>query len=201
MIRILLAEDQVMFRGAIAELLGSKPDLEVVAEAARGDEALRAAAATQPDVALVDVDLAGDDGLSVAAELRRLVPACRVLILTVFNRPGYVRRAIEGGVAGFLLKDATPDDLVGAVRRAAAGEPVFDTDLVLVAIRDGVGPLTQRERESLQLTWQGATVEEIAAQLHLSQGTVRNYLSSAIQKLDARSKVEAARIAEERGWL
>jgi two-component system, NarL family, response regulator DesR len=200
-IRLLIAGDQVLFRRAVAELLDSRPDLEVVAEVGRAGEVVPAALAARPDVALVDVDLAGLDGIAVAAELARVLPACRVLILTVFGRPGYVRRAVEGGVAGFLLKDATPEELVAAVRRAAAGELVFDPELMRGAIQDGTGPLSDRERQALAMTWRGATVDEIAGRLHLSPGTIRNYLSSAIQKLDARSGVEAARIAEEHGWL
>jgi two-component system response regulator DesR len=201
MIRILLAEDQVMFRLAVAELLATRPDLAVVAQVGRADEVVPAALATRPHVALVDIDLAGADGIGVAGELARAVPDCRVLILTVFGRPGYVRRAIEARVAGFLLKDATPDDLVEAVRRAAAGQLVFDAELMVRAVRDGAAPLTEREREALALTWRGATAGEVAERLNLSPGTVRNYLSSAIQKLGARSKIEAARMAEERGWL
>ena len=201
MIRILLAEDQGMVRGALAALLGMEADLEVVGEVARGDDILPAARRLAPDVALLDIELPGLDGLSAAAELQRSVPACRVLILTTFRRPGYLRRAMEVGAAGFLLKDAPASQLADAVRRAAAGERVVDPAFAVAALSQGGSPLTEREREVLSTSSASATIADIAERLSLSEGTVRNHLSSAIQKVGARNRGEAARIAREKGWL
>lgn len=201
MIRVLLAEDQAMTRGALAALLTLAGDIEVVAEVGRGDEVLPAAQTGRPDVALLDIEMPGRDGISAAAELRRALPACKVLILTTFGRPGYLRRAMESGVVGFLVKDAPAAQLADAVRRAHAGERVIDPDLAVAALSEGPNPLSQREREVLAAAAPGASIAEIAAALHLSEGTVRNYLSVAIQKLDARNRVEAARTAERMGWL
>jgi two-component system response regulator DesR len=200
-IRVLLAEDQTMVRGALASLLALEDDIEVVAEVDRGDAVLDAARAARPDVALLDIEMPGGDGLGAAEELRRELPGCRVLILTTFGRPGYLRRAMEGGAAGFLLKDAPAAELARAVRRAAAGERIVDPGLAAAALSEGESPLTPREREVLAAARTHATVAEIAAAAHLSQGTVRNYLSSAIQKLGARTRAEAVRVAEEKGWL
>jgi two-component system response regulator DesR len=201
MIRVLVAEDQAMMRGALIALLAGHPDIETVGEAADGEQAVAEALRLEPDVALLDIGMPGRDGLWAAAELRRRLPACRVLILTVFGRPGYLRRAVDSGVAGFLLKDAPPGQLADAVRRTAAGEVVIDPKLALAALAEGTSPLTAREREVLALSVRGASVEEVARSLHLSNGTVRTYLSVAIQKLNARNRIEAARIAEEKGWL
>lgn len=201
MIRVLLAEDQTMLRGALASLLALQDDIEVVAEAARGDDAVAQALATRPDVALLDIEMPGLDGLSVAGELQRHLPTCRVLMLTTFGRPGYLRRAMESGAAGFLLKDAPPDELAHAIRRVMAGERVVDPILALSALSEGASPLTERERTVLQNARFGASVADIAARLALSEGTVGNYLSSAMQKTGARNRVEAAHIAEEKGWL
>jgi len=201
MIRVLLAEDQAMVRGALAALLALEADLEVVAQVCRGDEVVEAARKTGPDVALLDIEMPGMDGISAAAGLRREVPACRVVMLTTFGRPGYLRRAMEAGAAGFLLKDAPSAELAVAIRRAAAGERVVSPDLALEALRWGESPLSEREREVLAAARRGGTVAEIADELHLSAGTVRNHLSAAIGKTDARTRAEAARIAEERGWL
>jgi two-component system response regulator DesR len=200
-IRVLLAEDQTMVRGALASLLALEDDIEVVAEVDRGDAVLGAARAARPDVALLDIEMPGGDGLGAAEELRRELPGCRVLILTTFGRPGYLRRAMEGGAAGFLLKDAPAAELARAVRRAAAGERIVDPGLAAAALSEGESPLTPREREVLAAARTHATVAEIAAAVHLSQGTVRNYLSSAIQKLGARTRAEAVRVAEQKGWL
>jgi two-component system, NarL family, response regulator DesR len=201
MIRVLLAEDQAMIRGALAALLSAEPDIEVVAQAARGDEAVSEALGIQPDVVLLDIEMPGMNGLAAAAELSVRLPECRVLILTVFGRPGYLRRAIDSGVAGFLLKDSPPDELANAIRRVAAGERVIDPKLAVAALAEGTSPLTLRERDVLALSVRGTSVQEVAQTLHLTNGTVRSYLSIAIQKLNARNRVEAARIAEEKGWL
>lgn len=201
MIRVLLAEDQAMTRGALAALLGLAGDIEVVAQVGRGDEVVPAALASRPDVALLDIEMPGGDGLTAAAELRRSLPACRVLILTTFGRPGYLRRAMASGVVGFLVKEAPAAQLAVAIRRAMAGERIVDPTLAAAALSDGDSPLTEREREVLAATARGATVTQIAATLFLSEGTVRNYLSEAIQKLGARNRVEAARVAEQHGWL
>jgi two-component system response regulator DesR len=201
MIRVLLAEDQTMLRGALAALLELQDDIEVVAEAARGDDAVAQALATQPDVALLDIEMPGLDGLSVASELHARLPACRILMLTTFGRPGYLRRAMESGAAGFLLKDAPPDELAHAIRRAVAGERVVDPTLALSALSEGASPLTEREREVLRAARFGASIADIAAQLALSEGTVANYFSAAMQKTGARNRVEAAHLAEEKGWL
>jgi two-component system, NarL family, response regulator DesR len=201
MIRVLIAEDQAMVRGALASLLALEDDIEVVAEVERGDAVLDAARAHGADVALLDIEMPGGDGIAAAAELARELPATRALILTTFGRPGYLRRAIECGAAGFLLKDAPADRLAEAVREVHAGRRVIDPGLAADAIADGVSPLTARERDVLAAAGQLATAAEIAAQLHLSEGTVRNYLSAAIRKLGARNRAEALRIAEEKGWV
>jgi len=201
MIRVLIAEDQAMIRGALAALLAREPDIEVVARVERGDVVVEEALRTNPDVALLDIEMPGQDGITAAAALRGKLPSCRVLILTIFGRPGYLRRAVDSGVAGFLLKDAPPEELAAAVRKAAAGEKVIDSKLAVAALEEGSSPLTPRERDVLALSVRGATVDEVARQLHLTRGTVRNHLSIAIQKLHARNRVEAARIAEEKGWL
>jgi two-component system, NarL family, response regulator DesR len=200
-IRVLLAEDQAMVRGALVSLLGLEDDIEVVAEVGRGDEALEAARTARPDVALLDIGLPGMDGLEVAAALRRALPEVRVLMLTTFNRPGYLRRALEAGAAGFLLKDAPAVELARAIRTAAAGERVVDPGLAAAALSQGENPLTTREQEVLAAARTHGTVAELAAALYLSPGTTRNHLSSIMQKLDVHSRIEAIRVAEERGWL
>ena len=201
MIRVLLAEDQAMVRGALAALLTLEGDIEIVAEVGRGDEVARVARATRPDVALLDIEMPGCDGITAAAELRTQLPGCRVIILTTFGRPGYLRKAMESGVVGFLLKDAPSTQLATAIRRAAAGEHIVDPTLAMTALSEGNNPLTKRERNVLTAATQGASIAEIAASLFLSEGTVRNYLSVAIQKLGAHNRVEAAHIAEQKGWL
>ncbi len=190
-----------MVRGALASLLGLEPDLEVVAQVARGDEVLAAAIHAQPDVALLDIEMPGATGLEAAEVLGAELPSCRVLILTTFGRPGYLRRAMEQGAAGFLLKDAPAHELAAAIRRAVAGERVVDPGLAAAALSQGASPLTPREHEVLEASRHHATVAELAAALYLSPGTVRNHLSSVMQKLDARNRAEAVRVAEERGWL
>jgi two-component system, NarL family, response regulator DesR len=200
-ISVLIAEDQAMVRGAIASLLALEDDIEVVAEVGRGDEALDRARTLRPDVALLDIEMPGLDGLAAAAELARELPETRTLILTTFGRPGYLRRAIETGVGGFMLKDAPAGQLADAIREVNAGRRVIDPGLAAAAIADGVSPLTEREHDVLTAAVTHATAAEIAASLYLSEGTVRNYLSAAIRKLDARNRAEALRIAEEKGWL
>ncbi|HEV2458537.1 MAG TPA: response regulator transcription factor [Ktedonobacterales bacterium] len=201
MIRVLLAEDQAMVRGALAALLALEGDIEIVAEVARGDEVVPAALVGRPDVALLDIEMPGCDGLTAASELHAQLPTCRVLILTTFGRPGYLRRAMESGVVGFLLKDAPAAQLAAAIRRATAGERIVDPALAAAALSEGSNPLTDRERDVLVAATRGASIAEIAGSLYLSEGTVRNYLSVAIQKLGAHNRIEAARIAEEKGWL
>ncbi len=201
MIRVLIAEDQGMVRGALASLLELEPDIDVVAQVGRGDEVVSSALAARPDVALLDIEMPGASGLEAAGALRQQLPACRVLILTTFGRPGYVRRAMAGGASGFLLKDAPAADLARAVRRAMAGERVVDPGLAATALSQGDSPLTGREREVLAASRRHPTVAELAGALHLSQGTVRNHISAAIGKLDARNRLDAVRIAEDNGWL
>jgi two-component system response regulator DesR len=201
MIRVLLAEDQATVRDALATLLGLQPDIEIVAAVGRGDEVVGAAVATRPDVALLDIEMPGLDGLDAAATLHERLPVCKVLILTTFGRPGYLRRAMASGVVGFLVKEAPAAQLAVAIRRAMAGERVVDPALATAALSEGDSPLTEREREVLAATARGEGIAAIAATLYLTEGTVRNYLSEAIQKLGARNRGEAARIAEGRGWL
>ena len=200
-IRVLLAEDQAMVRGALSALLTLEDDIEIVAEASRGDEVLPAALDTRPDVALLDIEMPGGDGLAAAAVLHERLPSCLVLILTTFGRSGYLRRAMESGAVGFLLKDAPASELAETIRRAMKGERVVDAALAAAALSEGGNPLTEREREVLAASEGGATIEDISARLYLSEGTVRNYLSTAIKKLGARNRVEAARLAEKKGWL
>jgi two-component system, NarL family, response regulator DesR len=201
MIRVLLAEDQAMVRGALSALLGLEEDIEVVAEVARGDEVVAAARTALPDVALLDIEMPGGGGLPAAQALRECLPSCRVVILTTFGRSGYLRRAMESGAVGFLLKDAPADDLPVAIRRVMQGERVVDPELALAALSEGSNPLTNREREVLSAALFGASLAEIAALLSLSEGTVRNHLSTTMQKLGAQNRMEAARLAEQKGWL
>jgi two-component system response regulator DesR len=201
MIRVLLAEDQAMVRGALAALLNREQDISIVAEVARGDEVVAAALEAQPDVALLDIEMPGATGIEAAGELHARLPACKILMLTTFGRPGYLRRAMEQGVVGFLVKDAPAAQLATAIRRAVAGERVVDPVLAASALSEGDNPLTERERNVLQLVQQGASNAEIAATLVLTEGTVRNYLSTAMQKLNATTRIEAALRAEQKGWL
>ncbi|MFB8758511.1 response regulator transcription factor [Streptomyces sp. NPDC059852] len=200
-IRVLLAEDQGMMRGALALLLGMEPDIEVVAQVPAGDAIVDAALTHRPDVALLDIELPGMSGLDAAAELRDQVPDCRVLILTTFGRPGYLRRAMEAGAAGFLVKDGPVEELAVAVRRVLTGETVIDPALAAAALSAGPNPLTARERDVLNASSDGATVADVSARLHLSESTVRNYLSSAIGKTGTRNRTEALREARQQGWL
>jgi two-component system, NarL family, response regulator DesR len=200
-IRVLLAEDQTMVRDALASLLALEDDIDVVGQVGRGDEVLAAARAARPDVALLDIEMPGMDGLDAAVALHAELPATRILILTTFGRPGYLRRAMEGGAAGFLLKDAPVADLARAIRRAVAGEQVVDPGLAAAALSEGESPLTPREREVLSAARSHPTAAELSRALYLSEGTVRNYLSAAIRKLHARNRADAVRIAEDKGWL
>ena len=201
MIRVLLAEDQTMMRGALRTLLSLEEDLTVVAEVERGDRVVEMALATRPDVALLDIEMPGMDGIEAAAALKLALPGCRSVILTTFGRPGYLSRAMEHEVAGFLLKDSPAEGLAGAIRRIIAGQYVVDPGLAAAAWGEGKSPLTEREREILVASQNGTSVARIASQLWLTEGTVRNYLSGAIQKLGVRNRIEAARLAEEKGWL
>jgi two-component system, NarL family, response regulator DesR len=200
-IRLLLADDQELIRSALAVMLDLEDDFEVVASVGRGDEVVAAAREHRPDVALLDIEMPGIDGLAAAAVLAQEVPACRSLILTTFGRPGYLRRAMESGAFGFVVKDAPPERLADAIRRVAAGERVVDPSLAAATLAGGVSPLTARERDVLVAARPGAAVATIAEKLFLSEGTVRNYLSSAIAKTGTRNRVEAVRAADENGWL
>ncbi|HEY7223475.1 MAG TPA: response regulator transcription factor [Micromonosporaceae bacterium] len=201
MIRVLLAEDQGMMRSALALLLRLEQDITVVAEVSNGAEVVPAALRERPDVALLDIEMPGVDGLTAAAELRQRLPGCRVLILTTFARPGYLRRAMQAGAVGFLAKDGPVEALAAAIRRVLAGERVVDPALAAAALAIGPDPLTDRERDALREAADGSTVADIAARLHLSENTVRNYLSSAITKTGTRNRIEAVRIARDNGWL
>lgn len=200
-IRVLLAEDQAMIREALAALLSFEDDIEVVAQVGRGDEVAAAATESKPDVALLDIEMPGLDGLSAAAELRRNCPDIKIIILTTFGRPGYLRRAMEAGASGFIVKDSPADKLARTIRDVLAGQRVIDPDLAAAALAEGASPLTPRERDVLAASRDGAGIAQIAGRLYLSEGTVRNYLSSCIQKTGARNRTEAQRIAQQRGWL
>ncbi|ACV79343.1 response regulator transcription factor [Nakamurella multipartita] len=200
-IRVLVADDQALIRGAFASLINLEPDMTVVAQVGRGDEVLPAALAHRPDVALLDVQMPGMDGLAAAAVLAEQVPACRVVILTTFGRPGYLRRAMEAHAAGFMVKDAPPETLLDAIRRVHQGLRVVDPDLAAESLALGESPLTGRERDVLLATADGGTVSQIAGRLFLSEGTVRNHLSSVIGKTGAATRADALRIATDRGWI
>jgi two-component system response regulator DesR len=200
-IRLLLADDQALVRGALAALLALESDLEVVAEVGRGDEVVAAAVRSEADVVLMDVEMPGLDGIAATAALRKALPSCRVLIVTTFGRPGYLRRAMEAGASGFVVKDTPARQLAEAVRRVHAGLRVLDPALAEESLVSGASPLTARETEVLRAARGGDTVADVAAVLHLSEGTVRNHLSAAIGKTGARNRAEAVRLAEDRGWL
>ncbi|WP_448612277.1 response regulator [Geodermatophilus sp. URMC 60] len=201
MIRVLVAEDQSMVRGALRALLELEEDITVVAEVGRGDEVLAAAREHRPDVALLDIEMPGRDGIEAARELAAQLPDVRAVVLTTFGRPGFLRRAMEVGAAGFLVKDAPVAELATAIRAVVAGERVIDRELAAAALAIGATPLSTREADVLREAADGATVADIARRLFLSEGTVRNYLSSAIGKTGARTRVEAARVAADKGWL
>lgn len=201
MIRVLLADDQALVRGALASMLRFESDIDVVAEVGSGTEVLAAAQRTAPDVALLDVQMPGRDGLSVAALLRRELPACRVIICTTFSRPGYLTRAMSAGAAGYVVKDSTPEQLVNAIRRVHSGLRFVDPALAAESLVHGASPLTDREADVLRAAAEGGTVADIARTVGMSEGTARNHLSSAIGKTQARTRAEAARLAESNGWL
>ncbi len=199
--RLLIADDQALVRGALSALLGLEPDIEVVAEVGRGDEVRDAAVAARADVALLDIEMPGIDGIAAAAELRAALPACRVIIVTTFGRPGYLRRAMQAGASGFVVKDTPAAQLADAVRRVQQGLRVVDPTLAAESLAHGDSPLTERETDVLEAARTGGSIADIARILHLSEGTVRNHLSSAIGKTAGRNRADAARIAEENGWL
>jgi two-component system response regulator DesR len=200
-LRLLLADDQALVRGALAALLALEPDLEVVAEVGRGDEVVDAARRARPDVALLDVEMPGLDGIAATAALRAALPSCKVLVVTTFGRPGYLRRAMAAGASGFVVKDTPARQLADAVRRIASGLRVVDPTLAAETLASGDSPLTPRETDVLRAARDGGTVADIAAALGLSEGTVRNHLSSAIGKTGARTRAEAVRLADQNGWL
>jgi two-component system response regulator DesR len=201
MIKLLLADDQALVRGAMAALLDMEPDLKVVAEVGRGDEVVEAVRAHEVDVALLDVEMPGMDGVAAARELHRVVPACRVLMVTTFGRAGYLRQAMAAGASGFVVKDTPARQLADAVRRVHDGLRVVDPALAAQSLAQGDSPLTDREAEVLRAASDGGTVADIARVLHLSEGTVRNHLSAAIGKTGARTRAEAVRLAADNGWL
>ena len=201
MIKVLLADDQALIRGAFAALLGTESDLQVVAQVGTGDEVVPAAQRSEPDVALLDIQMPGMDGLAAAAAMRTALPSCRVIVLTTFGRPGYLQRAMEAGAAGFLVKDSPPEHLIDAIRRVHAGLRVVDPQLAAETLTVGSSPLTGRERDVLAAAADGRTVAAIAKALFLSEGTVRNHLSAVIGKTGASTRAEAVRVATERGWL
>ncbi|HWE84684.1 MAG TPA: response regulator transcription factor [Terracidiphilus sp.] len=200
-IQVVLAEDQAMVRGALAALLEIEPDIAVCACAANGREALNAVAKHRPDVLVTDIEMPEMTGLTLAAEVHSRFSETRVVILTTFARPGYLRRALEAGAKGYLLKDRPSAELAEAVRRVHRGLRVIDPDLAAEAWDTASDPLTERERQILWRAGEGKSSQEIADELHLSEGTVRNYLSEAISKLGASNRVEAARLARAKGWL
>jgi two-component system response regulator DesR len=200
-LRIMIAEDQTMVRQALVALLELEPDIEVVAQAAGGDEALAMARKHQPDVAVLDIEMPGPGGIEVARKLTASAFPGKIVIVTTFGRPGYLRAAMAAGATGFLLKDSPAAELAGAIRRVAAGERVVDTALAAAALAEGESPLSLRETDVLAAAASHESIAEVAGRLHLSAGTVRNHLSAAIQKLGARNRADAARIAQEKGWL
>jgi two-component system response regulator DesR len=201
MIRVMIAEDVLLLRETLTTVLELEDDLSVVAAVERGDDIARVATRAVPDVALLDIDLPGVDGLTAAGELREVLPSCRVVILTGLARPGHLRRALAVGASGFLVKHAPPQVLIDGIRKVARGERVVDPQIALAALETPTSPLAAREADVLRLAATGAEPEEIASALFLSVGTVRNYLSAAITRLDARNRVDAIRIATEQGWL
>jgi two-component system response regulator DesR len=200
-IRLLIADDQALVRGALSALLSLEGDIEVVAEVGRGDEVVAAALDSAPDVALLDIEMPGIDGIAAAAELRRALPACRIVMVTTFGRPGYLKRAMQAGASGFVVKDTPATQLADAVRRVNGGQRVVDPALAADSLTQGDSPLTERETDVLSVARAGGSISDIARILHLSEGTVRNHLSSAIGKTEGRNRADAARIADSNGWL
>lgn len=201
MIRLLIADDQALVRGALAALLGLESDIEVVAQVGRGDEVVEAARTSQADVALLDIEMPGIDGIAAASVLRSEVPGCRALIVTTFGRPGYLARALQAGASGFVVKDTPATELADAVRRVAQGLRVVDPALAVESLAQGDSPLTERETDVLAAARSGGSIADIARMVHLSEGTVKNHLSSAIGKTGGRNRADAVRVAVERGWM
>ncbi len=201
MIRLLIADDQALVRGALAALLGLESDIEVVAQVGRGDHVVEAARTSGATVALLDIEMPGIDGIAAAAELRSKVPGCRALIVTTFGRPGYLARAMQAGASGFVVKDTPAAELADAVRRVSAGLRVVDPALAAESLAQGDSPLTERETDVLAAARDGGSIADIARTVHLSEGTVKNHLSSAIGKTGGRNRADAVRVAVERGWL
>lgn len=201
MIRLLLADDQALVRGALSALLNLEPDIEVVAEVGTGRDVVQAARDSSPDVAMLDIEMPGMDGIAATAALREALPNVRVLIVTTFGRPGYLRRALQAGASGFVVKDTPAAQLAEAVRRVAQGLRVVDPELATDSLMTGDSPLSPRETEVLQAARDGSSAAAIAARLFLSEGTVRNHLSAAIGKTGATNRAEAVRLAESQGWL
>lgn len=200
MIRIVIAEDQRMLRSALGTLLSMEEDFEVVGEADNGEDALKLIENLQPDICLLDIEMPRKSGLEVASDLKKIGSDCKVIILTTFARPGYFERAVKAGVYGYLLKDGSIDELAASIRRIMNGSKEFSPELIVSVIQDD-NPLTDREQEILSLAAEGKTAKEIAKQLFLSSGTVRNYFSEITQKLEAKNKIEAISIAKEKGWI
>jgi len=200
-IRLLIADDQALVRGALAALLGLEPDIEVVAQVGRGDEVVEAARSSDADVALLDIEMPGLDGIAAASLLRSEVPGCRALMVTTFGRPGYLARAMQAGASGFVVKDTPAAELANAVRRVSEGLRVVDPQLAAESLAQGDSPLTERETDVLAAARDGGSIADIARTVHLSEGTVKNHLSSAIGKTGGRNRADAVRVAVERGWL
>jgi len=200
-IRVLVAEDMHMIRGALVALLSLEDDIEVVAELERGDTIVESALRTRPDVAVLDIDLPGLDGLTAAEQLHEQLPECQTLVLTAFGKPGNLLRALKAHVRGFVVKDAPAETLVDGIRRVSRGERVLDPELVATAMETGSTPLTSREADVLRAAASGISTDQIASRLSLSPATVRNYLSNAINKVGARNRIDAIRIARDAGWL
>ena len=201
MIRVLIAEDMHIVRSALVSLLDDEEDMEVVAEVARGDEVVAAIARAHPDVAVLDLEMPGADGVSVAEELRCAAPETKVIILTAMGRPASVRSALAAGACGFVLKNAPVSHLIGGIRTVVAGGRVLDPELAAAAVKLGDSPLTPREGDVLGLTGAGCSVRDVARQLYLSEGTVRNYLTAVVDKLGARGRTDAVLIAQANGWI
>ncbi|WP_068677540.1 response regulator transcription factor [Oceanobacillus sp. Castelsardo] len=201
MARIVIAEDQQMLRGAFTTLIKMEDDLEIVAEVADGEEALRAIQKHNPDICLVDIEMPGLTGLELALKLRTMNHPCKIIIVTTFSRPGYLQQAMKAKVDGYLLKDEPIDFLIQAIRRVMKGEKVISNDLTSILFQNEENPLTERETEMLLLAKEGLTTDEISKKLYLTKGTIRNYLSSAIQKLEAESRQQAVHIASNKGWI
>ncbi|WP_309082187.1 response regulator transcription factor [Zhihengliuella sp.] len=200
-IRLLLADDQDLVRGGLAALLSLEPDLEVVAQVGRGDEVLDAVRLHRPDIALIDIEMPGADGIEVTRQITSALLGCRCLIVTTFGRPGYLRRAMEAGASGFVVKDTPAERLAQMVRQVASGQHVVDPQLAADSLAGGIDPLTDRERDVLRAAAAGGSIRAIAESVRLSPGTVRNHLSSAIGKTNTQNRYEAAREAQHRGWI